>query len=203
MSHADFVSGAFATGLKQPNQQSCGAACLVMARMVLDESYAELVATGAHPVTGHALVGELTSRFSDEVLGMHRRVTRIVDVRGRLQVPWPRALGTPPWALARQLSAMGSAAHPPRPYVMRPAAPAGAAYDSVVAATGQGSPVGLYVGNRWLPRHVILALSPVEGGLRCYEPARGRLVDLSRDDFVGKSLGVAGWDVPWFVVRPA
>ena len=75
-------------GLRQPDQRSCGAACLVVARMLLDPAYADLAARAFRP----------------EVLGMHGRVTGPVDARGALQVPWPRALGTPPWAVARQLS---------------------------------------------------------------------------------------------------
>ena len=41
-------------------------------------------------------------RFAADVLAMHRRATSATS-RGRLQVPWPRALGTPPWAVAREL----------------------------------------------------------------------------------------------------
>ena len=34
---------------------------------------------------------------------LHRRLTSLSDTAGGWQVPWPRALGTPPWAVAREL----------------------------------------------------------------------------------------------------
>src|SRR5690242_506736 len=74
---------------KQPDQRSCGATCLVVARALLDDAYAARI--------------EEPKRFREEVLAMHRRTTSLANVRGHLQVPWPRALGTPPWALATQL----------------------------------------------------------------------------------------------------
>ena len=56
--------------LKQPDRLSCGAAVLVVARMLSDEVYA----------------GRVLPRFAEEVLATHRQV-----------VGWgPRALGTPP-----------------------------------------------------------------------------------------------------------
>ena len=35
---------------------------------------------------------------------MHQRITGLADVSGKPQIPWPRKFGTPPWAVARQLS---------------------------------------------------------------------------------------------------
>ena len=75
-------------------------------------------------------------------------------------------------------------------------------YDEIVAATRDHHPVPVYVGNRWLPRHVVLALGEAEGGLRCYEPARGRLVDVNRAAFGSRRLGVAGWSHAWWAVLP-
>lgn len=78
------------SGLRQPNQQTCGAAALVVARMINDPVYRTHVASPAG--------------FAVETLAMHERVTSSVDVRGRLQLPWPRALGTPPWSVAHQMT---------------------------------------------------------------------------------------------------
>ena len=91
--------------LKQPDPRSCGAATLVVARMINDPAYAELMMTGAHPSTGHTLKGNaLEDRFAAETLAMHKRSTGITDIRGRLQIPWPETFGTPPWSVARQMS---------------------------------------------------------------------------------------------------
>ena len=181
--------------LAQPDQRSCGATALVVARMLLDRDYADLLVVGRHPATGLAVPGSLASRFRDEVLAMHRRVTSAADVTGRLQLPWPRALGTPPWAVARQLEGTTGLDH--RLRLLLPGA-RDAAYDEIVAVTGRRLPVPVYVGSRWLPRHVVLALGEVDGALRFYEPYAGRLVDVTRTSFLSGTLDLAGWDVPWF-----
>ena len=190
--------------LVQPDQRSCGAAALVVARALLDRGYAELLMSGRHPGTGLALPGSLTDRFRHEAQAMHARVTGPVDAAGRLQVPWPRVLGTPPWAVARQLSATGrSVAAGGLPRVDHRVVPAwpdrAALLDRILAATAEGRPVPVYVGNRWAPRHVVLFLGGSAGrgdGLRCYDPARGWVVDLDRRAFVRGPLG------PGFAVLP-
>jgi hypothetical protein len=224
--------------LVQPDHRSCGAAVLVVARALLDQGYAELLVSGRHPGTGLALPGSLADRFRHEALAMHARVTGPVDAAGRLQVPWPRALGTPPWAVARQLSATGGSAAAGGsvasggsaasggavaaggsggavavggglPRVRHRVVPAwpdrGALLDRIVAATAEGRPVPVYVGNRWAPRHVVLFLGGSAGrgdGLRCYDPARGWVVDVDRRAFVRGRLGLGRWDQPWFAVLP-
>ena len=198
-----FPAEAFAERLAQPDQRSCGATVLVVARMLVDPGYAELISTGRHPHTGYALPGTVASRFRYEVLGMHERVTGLVDVAGHLQLPWPRALGTPPWAVAHQLSATRCPGRPPVAHHTRPAWTDGDdLFDRIAVATAARRPVAVYVGNLWSPRHVVLFLGEVEGRLRCYEPAAGRLVDVDRQAFAGRRLGLAGWDRPWFVVLP-
>lgn len=186
--------------LVQPDQRSCGAAVLVVARALLDRGYAELLVSGRHPATGLALPGSPVDRFRQEALAMHARVTGPVDAAGRLQVPWPRALGTPPWAVARQLSATGVR------HRVVPAWPdRSALLDRIVAATAEGRPVPVYVGNRWAPRHVVLFLGGSAGRrdrLRCYDPARGWVVDVDRRAFVRGRLGLGRWDRPWFAVLP-
>jgi len=190
--------------LVQPDRRSCGASVLVAARMLLDRGYADLVTTGRHPVTGFSLPGTLPDRFRSEVLGMHRRVTGLVDVDGRLQLPWPRALGTPPWAVARQLSATG------RPGVGQAVVPVhggrGEVFDRIAAEVATGRPVPVYVGNRVAPRHVVLFVDLPPGRvdrLLCYDPACGRVVEVEREAFVRGRLRLAGWDRPWFAVLPS
>jgi hypothetical protein len=173
-------------GLRQPDRRSCGASVLVAARMLAEPAYADRMTS---------------ERFAREALTAHRRVTGHKDVAGRLQVPWPRALGTPPWALARALSALASTR-----YVTRLGrVGAGGAAGRAATAVGSGRPVALYVGSRWLPRHVVLALpgSPAGGPLRVYEPSSGRMVDVTRERAAGHRLALAGWDRLWFVVLPA
>ncbi|WP_193614648.1 hypothetical protein [Nocardioides lijunqiniae] len=179
-------------GLRQPDARSCGASVLVAARMLADPGYA---------------AGVTPEVFARDALATHRRVTAVLG-RG-LQVPWPRALGTPPWAVARELSALASPGTPATRYaasvaVLRP----GPAFDRVRTAVGSGRPAALYVGNRWSPRHVVLALPASPSGpavpqLRVYEPASGRVVDVHRDAAAGHRLALAGWHRLWLVVVPA
>lgn len=112
--------------------------------------------------------------FEAAVLAMHRRLTGVRDRHGRLQAPWPRALGTPPWALARELD--GRVRRFRR--------------DEVVAALPH--PVPVFLGSRWLPRHVVLVLDVDDDGLLAYDPARGDLV----------AMGTSRWKVPWWSVLP-
>jgi len=177
--------------MRQPDQRSCGPSSLVAARMLLDASYAESVRSG----------GE--GRFGADVLSTHRRATRAV-VAGRLQLPWPRALGTPPWAVARELSALSAAGVPATRYRWRLAllAPA-AAFARAAAAAEAGRPVALYVGNAWLPRHVVLVVARAsEDALWVYDPARGARVQVTLAAAASRSLTFGRWDRLWFDVSP-
>jgi hypothetical protein len=171
----------FGTALKQPDQRSCGPSCAVVARMARDPAYADAT----------------EPRFDEEVLETHRRVTGARDASGALQLPWPRALGTPPWALARQLGVAGTA------YRWRVARFDRAdAFRRVVDGVQAEQPVVVYVGSGLLPRHVVLALGEADDELEVYDPASGRLTRVTREAFLGRSLGLSGWDVPWFTVEP-
>ena len=86
------VDEALVTGLAQPDQRSCGPSALVAARMLVDPTYADRFAD------------DRTAGFATETLAVHRRVTALVPAGGDLQIPWPRMLGTPPWAVARAMS---------------------------------------------------------------------------------------------------
>jgi hypothetical protein len=144
-------------GLEQPDRRTCGAACMVLAACLAD-------GTTPDPV-----------RFGAATLATHRRLTS-ARLHGRLQLPWPRALGTPPWAVARELSAVTGRRHRTRVVRLRTVAP------------GAGA---LYVGNAWLPRHVLLVL---EDG-RCFDPATGRVLPLD-------SASLTRWRTRWFTVAP-
>jgi hypothetical protein len=190
------MTQAFGRRMQQPDPTSCGAASLVVAQMSNDPAYAEFMLTGKHPGSGLMLAGSLEDRFSAEVLAMHKRVTGDKDARGRMQMPWPKALGTPPWAVARQLSATSGTT-----YEVATVNPFGrrGALRKIVDATSFGHVVPVYVGNRWSPRHVVLVLSPE---LEVYEPAAGRRVQIKEDDFVNGKLDLGGWEKPWVSVLP-
>lgn len=176
--------------LKQPDQTSCGAASTVAARALL---------TGWRP-------DDPPSAIRAE----HRRLTSAHSHRERFQVPWPRRLGTPPWAVAGALAALSGkriATVNARP---RP----GPAFDVLVEQVCD-RPVGVYLGSRWLPRHVVLAVAAVAPtgaaydvrsrddqhlAVRVFDPASGDLVTVPRTRWLEHEVGVAGWSHFWFVV---
>jgi hypothetical protein len=180
------------TRMRQPDQRSCGPSAVVAARMLLDPAYAGAVREAPD------------GRFAADVLSTHRRATRAI-VAGRLQVPWPRALGTPPWSVARELSAVSGPGAPARRYrwrlsLLRPAA----AFDRVASGVDAGRPVGLYVGNAWLPRHVVLVVGrAAEDALWVYDPAKAARVQVSRTSVESRALTFGRWDRLWFDVSPS
>jgi hypothetical protein len=161
--------------LKQPDGTSCGAASALAARALLTRWRPE------HPPA--------------EIQEEHRLLTSATSARDRFQLPWPQALGTPPWALANTLRALtdrhvATVFARPRPAV---------AYEVVRENVGR-RPVAVYLGSRWLPRHVVLAFDALGDAVRVFDPAAGDLVTVPRDRWEHQAVGVAGWDYVWFVV---
>ena len=190
-------------GLVQPDQRTCGSSCLVVARLLGDPAYAGWLAHGE--VTDRPRDPRTPARrFADEVLATHARTNRWSDAAGRLQAAWPRSLGTTPWAVARELTATGGTSPAGTPHRVLTVAPSdrARAYDTVLAAVTLGHAVPLFVGNRLLPRHVVLILAGDERSLTAYDPASGRRDRLLRADFTSGTLRVSGWTEPWFAVLP-
>ena len=166
-------------GLSQPDQRSCGPSSLVAAHMLLDQAYAATM-------NPHA--------FASEVLTLHRRVTSAAGSR----LPWPRALGTPPWAVA---SAMSDFAGVPYSSIAVPLHDRAGLFARLKMAVAT-RPAPLYVGD-WIPRHVVLAVSPTDDGVLVYNPARGTIGEMLATDFAAGKLTTFGrWVKPWFVVLP-
>ena len=103
--------------------------------------------------------------FAARVQATHRELNRV----------WPRALGTTPWAVARRLGGRV------RRYRR----------DEVLAALP--TPVPVYLGSRWLPRHVVLVLDQHDGVPVVYDPARGAVVTITS----------SRWQTAWFAVLPS
>ncbi len=179
----------------QPDQRSCGATVLVVAKLLADPQYAAYV-EGADG---------LAARFRAEALAMHQRVTGLADTSGRPQLPWPRAFGTPPWAVARQLGATPAADGSHATYSWRLVRTSqSASYDRLLAAARTGRVSAVYLGSTWIPRHVVLVVDATpQGTLHVYDPAAGRLTELARAAYAGNHVGIAGWDVVWFDVTPS
>ena len=131
------------------------------------------------------------------VLDLHRQLTG-ASAFGRAQLPWPRALGTPPWAVARAMSEFSGVHYSRRRAVPRSRAKLFTRLSDAVAER----PAPFYVGD-WIPRHVVLAVGPTAEGVQVYNPAHGTLVEMTRADFeAGKLTTFGRWTRPWFVVLP-
>jgi hypothetical protein len=166
-------------GLAQPDQRSCGPSSLVAARMLLDPAYAATM-------NQHA--------FAAEVVTLHRKVTSFAGSR----LPWPRALGTPPWAVAAAMSRLAGVRYSTTLVPFHDRAELFGRLQQAVATR----PAPFYVGD-WIPRHVVLAASPTEDGVLVYNPARGTIVEMLGADFAAGRLTTFGrWVKPWFVVLP-
>jgi len=194
---------ALAAGLVQPDQTTCGSCVLVVARMLRDSSYAGFVAAGTGRLTGGS--GTARDRFRDQALAMHRLTSSFKDSRGGWQLPWPTALGTQPWALAREMT--NEAGVPGKKYAAQPILPTQRrrTFSRIASLAHRGYAVPLYVGNTWSPRHVVLVLPNHDEATHevpIYDPASGRRYPITADDFAAARLDVAGWQVPWVVVVP-
>lgn len=168
---------------QQPDQRSCGAAVAVMAEALRNDTYARRLLAGGD------------EEFDREVRAMHRRITGPVDATGAIQVPWLRAIGTPPWALARQLGRSST-----RGRVVTARFRPGRAWAAMNTSLRGGALVPAYVGSRWLPRHVVLAVEPLDDAVRMYEPGSGRVVRVTREEWIDGRLLLGAWREPWCVI---
>ncbi|GEN79599.1 hypothetical protein [Actinotalea fermentans] len=177
---------------RQATGRTCGAAVLTMLAAQGDPLLALWLASGRllaaerppelagapDDVLRRLRQASTRTRFAVVHRVVHRRATR----RAVAGLPWPEALGTPPWALARSARYLGVLfTHA----VLDDSDPAAleAGLVRVGAAVDAGIPVPLLTGGDssrgWgtaVPRHVVLAVAERDGGLDLWEPGRGAVV---------------------------
>ena len=199
-------------GDSAPRQQSattCGSSCLTVARMLVNPAFAQWITRGIGkdardpgvPVVPDGRTP--TERFAAYEQVVAGRTNAVLGAGGRLQPPWPRALGTPPWGVSNELEY--GASDPEADYDLRWIRLADQrrlerVYAELQGRVRDGRPAALYIGNAWAPRHVVLVMPATAGELDVYEPSIGQVVDLPREAFVTQRLMMAGWDVPWALV---
>lgn len=192
-----------------PVQQSpvtCGSACLTVARMLVNPDFARWITTGEGPRADAPPGRDEQARFAAYERVVMRRTNGLLGAGRRLNVPWPHALGTPPWGAGKELEF--GASRRGTQYHQRWLRPLDrgrlrAAHSRLVDVVAEGEPALLYIGNGLLPRHVTLVL-PGDGDriLDVYDPATGQVTLLDENRFAARKLGIAGWDVPWVAVQP-
>jgi hypothetical protein len=194
------------TGPVQQSPVTCGSACLTVARMHVDPQFASWVRTGIPNPPGSPRGSTPAGRFAAYERIVMRRTNSMLPGAGRLNLPWPRRFGTPPWGARRELE-YGAARRGTRYTVdvLRTGSRSDriGSFDTLVDVVAEGEPALLYVGNTVMPRHVVLVL-PGDGDrmLDVYDPGTGRVSHLRRDAVVEGRLALSGWDVPWISVRP-
>lgn len=194
------------TGPVQQSPVTCGSACLTVARMLVDPGFASWVRTGRPHPPGAPGGVDADERFAAYERIVMRRTNSLVAGGRRLNAPWPRALGTPPWGAKAELE-FGAARLGTRYTVdvWRHESAAGLRedFDALVGVVADGEPALLYIGSAVAPRHVVLVLpGDGDGILDVYDPGTGRVGHLRRDTVVERRMRLSGWDVPWMAVRP-
>ena len=187
--------------LRQLGPTTCGPTCAILLRVLLDPAYALWLTTGDHlepERSGDGLPFE--QRFRCQQQAVHSSLTR----RAIGPAPWPRALGSPPWALAGFLNRFtgltgGHFGWVPvdgdNPVHLR------RCLEAVLRGVAAGLPVPVYVG-RHVDRHVVLAIATRPEAVVVYDPAAGAIVDVPLADWEAGQVGIAGWDHLESVVVP-
>ena len=196
-------------GDQGPVQQSpvtCGSACLTVARMLVNPQFARWITTGEGPRVDAPPGDTEAERFAAYERVVMHRTNHLYAGGRRLNVPWPRTLGTPPWGAKKELE-FGASRRGTRyaVEVLRTdlAKRLRADHARLVDVVDDGEPALLYVGNAVLPRHVVLVLpGDGDGVLDVYDPTTGLVTLLDADSFAARRLRLSGWDVPWFAVQP-
>lgn len=219
-------------GAKRPIQAdptTCGSAALVVLAAAGDPSLARWLESGnapedAPPELAWLTAAEVTSAHgahdADEVRGaspgarfaaLQHAVKRVSIRGGRRALPWPGALGTPPWGAAR-VARFGGVRYTHRLVVDTRAHQSAPLLDHVADVVRGGVPVLLYTGGDtragWsaaVPRHVVLLSSPDGQSLETYEPGSGRMVAVTHDELVdgGTPRAAYGaWSHVTWVVLP-
>jgi hypothetical protein len=175
--------------------------------MLVSPSFGQWIVDGIDPKGGPADPRSEAQRFAEHEREVMNRTNGIRAAGGKLNVPWPRALGTPPWGAEKELEF--GAARPGAAYAMRLVRLGSSdalrdVHRDLVRLVREDLPALLYIGNAWAPRHVTLVLQgdSTSGGLDVYDPATGSVTELAPERFARRTLGIAGWNVPWITVQP-
>ena len=139
--------------LTQTDATTCGPTCLLAARLLLEP--------GEHAAVTDDLAQEMTAsppgREGKQLVSVlsrqQLRLQRAMNVRGLGVLPWPKALGSTPWSVARQMTEIVSTCTPGggrRRYTVRWVSDRGPAWGSEVVSIREeladGLPVILVIG---------------------------------------------------------
>jgi hypothetical protein len=181
--------------LRQQSAAHGGAAAVILMRVLLDPAFALWLTTGIRLEDDR---GEDGLPFEQRFRAQQDAVAAAVNRRAVGPAPWPRFLGSPPWALARfinRFTTLTGGRFSWVPLVDARWQRRAAALDAVAAAASAGLPVPLVLegsGDRAMML-AVWAPDPM-GALRCYDPAAGLVVDVARSELDAGRVGIAGLD---------
>lgn len=205
---------------RQSDRTTCGSAVLTMLAAAGDPVLALWLATGElvtepPPELEQAPRAALDTLADAPATARFAAVQRVMKQRTSasavLGLPWPAALGTPPWTAARSARFLDVRFVPvmltdsDRDRLAQALRLVGAVVDA-------GVPVPLYSGGDssqgWstaLPRHVVLAIGRTPGGLMIWEPASGKVQEARTEQLLAggtpqRALG--GWSHLVWAVLP-
>ena len=213
-------AGTMARAARQTDATTCGSAVLTMLAATGDPSLALWLVTGRlgslrPPELVGAPPGALallsTAPAERRFAAVQRVLKRRSTATALFGLPWPAALGTPPWGAAR-VARFPGVAFRHQPVDDTDQVHLGRVLDAVELALAAGVPVPLYSGGDssggWAtaaPRHVVLAVGRGPGGLRVFEPGQGRLHTVSRRALAAGDApqpGLGGWSHLAWVLLP-
>lgn len=178
--------------LTQTDATTCGPTCLLAARLLLQPGQRAAVTDDLAQEMTASPPGREGKQLVSVLSRQQRRLQRAMNVRGLGVLPWPKALGSTPWSVARQMTEIVTSCIPGggrRRYTVRWVSDRGPAWGSEVASIREvlasGLPVILVSGGP-------LVLDDVSEG----EPtARARLrASLARTPAVPRHYVLA---LPW------
>lgn len=187
--------------LRQLSDTTCGPTCAIVTRVLLDPAFALWLTSGDHlepERSGDGLPFE--QRFRSQQVAVHDAITR----RALGPAPWPKALGSPPWALAAFLNRFTGLTGGQFGWVPvdgENPTQLGRCLAAVLRGVSAGIPVPVYIG-RHVDRHVVLAIGARPDAVVVYDPAAGAVVEVPLSDWAAGQVGIAGWDQLESVVVP-
>jgi hypothetical protein len=182
--------------------------------MLVSPEFAGWIVDGVDPGGGPQDSRLQSERFAEHERTVMSRTNGLHAADGSLNLPWPHSLGTPPWGAQKELengAASQGAAYAMRVLGFGSGTSLRQAHGELVGLVRDGLPALLYIGNRWMPRHVTLVLPgdsqgdagrEGDGLLDVYDPATGSVTGLDPARFASRALAIAGWNVPWITLQP-
>lgn len=202
-----FRLGAGQLGPTQQSRVSCGAACLTVARMMIDSALTGWILHGRRGPGRGTDTRTPDERFAEQEREVLVRTNALQPPRGiGWQVPWPTALGTPPWGALAELE-HGSSVPGTRYQVGMLRGLRGAmlrhSLEHVLGRLQPGAPALLYIGDATLPRHVVLLyLHDADPDPDLYDPGDGSVCPVPLGALERGAFRLSGWDRLWLAVYP-